>query len=75
MTGRSFYEYCMQDRPSDQGKTMTNTRKNALHDGIKEDHYNNVREALDKWVESGESYAVIQDQVEDIITNLQDSFL
>ena len=54
---------------------MKNTRKNALHDDIKETHYKNVCDALDKWVESGESYAVIQDEIEDIMTNLQDSFL
>jgi hypothetical protein len=54
---------------------MSNTRKNALHGDPKEDHYKNVCDALDEWVKSGESYNVIQDEVEDIMTNLQDYFL
>jgi isoleucyl-tRNA synthetase len=51
---------------------MTNTRKNALHEGIKADHYNKVRDALEAWLDSGESLSVIEDEVENIVCNLQD---
>jgi hypothetical protein len=51
---------------------MTSTRKNALHEGLKVDHYTKVREALEAWVDSGESIGVIEYEVDDIVTNLQD---
>jgi hypothetical protein len=36
------------------------------------DYYAKVRETLEEWIESGESYSVIQSEVDDIVTNLQD---
>jgi hypothetical protein len=51
---------------------MANTRKNALHEVLEIDHYQKVREALEAWLDSGESISVIEDEVEDIVCNLQD---
>jgi hypothetical protein len=51
---------------------MTNTRKNALHEGLEINHSQKVREALEAWLDSGESLSVIEDEVEDIVCNLQD---
>ncbi len=50
---------------------MANIRKNALHEGLKIDHYQKVREALEAWLDSGEIISVIEDEVEDIVCNLQ----
>ncbi len=54
---------------------MANTRKNALHEGLKIDHAQKVREALEAWVDSGEDIGVIEYEVEDIVCNLQDYIL
>jgi hypothetical protein len=36
------------------------------------DYYAKVRDLLEEWIESGEDYSVIQSEVDDIVTNLQD---
>jgi hypothetical protein len=51
---------------------MQNTRNNALTEGIKERHSENVRKSLEDWALDGENFSVIQDEVENIMVELQD---
>ena len=51
---------------------MANTRKNALHEIVEEELKKNVWMALEAWVNSGESMGLIDYEVEEMLSILQD---
>jgi hypothetical protein len=51
---------------------MTNTRKNALHQIVEEELREKVWLALEAWVKSGESFAFVEGEVEEMLEILQD---
>ena len=55
-----------------KGVKIMNTRKNALHNDIKTTQYSKIREAMESLLRVGEEFSVIQDEVEDIMSNLAD---
>ena len=51
---------------------MTNIRKNSLHEIVEEELRKKVWLALEDWVKSGESFAFVENEVEDMLEILHD---